>query len=179
MKGNMTSRPASSPSPRRAAFTLVEILIVVVILGILAAIAVPKLSNASQIARENTLRDCVSFLRTQIQVYHSQHMDIFPGYPAGDTTTTPTATDFVNQLTLFTDAAGNTSAAGTGLFVFGPYLSQMPSNPVNTLITVKILAAGDPLAPDGTTGWLYQPSTGQLLPNVMGSDSSGNDYTSY
>ena len=40
---------------RRRAFTLIEILIVVMILGILAAIVVPNLTGASTIARENTL----------------------------------------------------------------------------------------------------------------------------
>jgi len=42
---------------RRSGFTLIEILIVVVILGILAAIVIPQFSNASQMARQNTLKD--------------------------------------------------------------------------------------------------------------------------
>ena len=51
--------PSSIHHPRfstttRAAFTLIEILIVVVILGILATIVVPQFSNASINAKENT-----------------------------------------------------------------------------------------------------------------------------
>lgn len=38
---------ASSPRPRNRAFTLIEILIVVVILGILAAIVIPQFTEAS------------------------------------------------------------------------------------------------------------------------------------
>jgi len=164
---------------RRAAFTLVEILIVVVILGILAAIAVPKLSTASQTARENTLHDDVRFLRTQIQVYHSQHNDVFPGYPGGDTTQSPTSTDFISQLTLYTDINGTTSATGSTQFQFGPYLTQMPIDPVNSFTTITIVADGAPMTADGTTGWLYQPSTGQLLPNIVGNDTAGMPYANY
>ena len=46
--------PASRPRPRRhAAFTLVEIMIVVVIIGLLAAMAIPALKRVQQAARNN------------------------------------------------------------------------------------------------------------------------------
>ena len=45
----------------RRGFTLVELLIVVVILGILATIVIPQFSNASQQARENTSRMICGF----------------------------------------------------------------------------------------------------------------------
>jgi outer membrane lipoprotein-sorting protein len=32
---------------------------------------------------------------------------------------------------------------------------------------------------DGTTGWIYQPQTQQIIANVMGNDSSGTPYASY
>lgn len=161
------------------AFTLVEILIVVVILGILAAMVVPKLSNATQISRENTLRDDMRFLRTQITVFASQHGDVFPGFPGGNLSSTPTATDFITQLTSYSDAVCNTSANGSTTYCFGPYLSRMPDNPLNSLSTVLIVSGTGVMTPDGTTGWLYQPKTGQILPNLAGNDSTNVAFTSY
>ena len=72
--------------PSRRAFTLIELLIVIVILGILATIVVPQFSNASINAKENTLKDELRYLRTQIVVYKAQHHDVPPGYPNGDRT---------------------------------------------------------------------------------------------
>src|SRR5207253_10757891 len=88
---------------RWGAFTLIEILIVVVIIGILATIVIPQFSNASINARENTLKDELRYLRTQIVVYKAQHHDIGPGYPGGDRSATPTAADFVAQMTKASD----------------------------------------------------------------------------
>lgn len=164
---------------RSRAFTLVEILIVVVILGILAAIAVPKLTNASQTARENTLKDDLRFLRTQITVYQSQHHDVYPGFPGGDISSTPTEGDFVAQMTMYSDERGNTNATGTAAYKYGPYLSRMPENPVNSFATITIIGPGGAMTPDGTTGWLYSPSTGQILPNLTGTDSEGKAFTQY
>ena len=73
-------------------------MIVVTIIGILAAIAVPKLANASQVARENSLKDDLRQLRTQIGVYRSQHQNVCPGYPGGDTAQTPTSAALADQL---------------------------------------------------------------------------------
>ena len=159
-------------------FTLVEILIVVVIVGILAAIAVPKLSNASQIARESSLKEDLHFLRTQVNVYRANHQ-VSPGYPGGDSTQAPTQQAFIDQLTLYTNALGNTSATQTGPYTLGPYLPQVPANPVNSLATLKLLAPTDAFTADGTTGWLYQPSTGLIKPNVAGLDSEGHPYSDY
>jgi len=170
-----------SPMNRRPvrAFTLVEILIVVVILGILAAIAVPKFSNASSMARENTLKDDLRLLRTQINVYRANHQDVSPGYPGGDTTQTPTMQAFSDQLTLFTDTLGNTSLTLTTACRWGPYFTQLPQNPVSSLSTLKFLGPSDAFTADGTTGWLYQPSSGYVKPNLIGVDSDNRAFSDY
>src|SRR5947209_4556497 len=89
------------PRSGRRGFSLIEIMIVVTILGILAAIAVPKLANASQVARENSLKDDLRQLRTQFGVYRSQHSNVCPGYPGGDAAQTPTAAALSDQLLKF------------------------------------------------------------------------------
>ena len=160
------------------AFSLVEILIVVVIIGILAAIAVPKFSNASTAARENTIKEDLRLLRTQLGLYKGQHA-LYPGYPGGDGTATPTAQAAYDQLLKFTDGLGNTAGSSSASFKWGPYLNDLPINPINGSKDWKILSDTDVFVPDGTTGWLYQPSTGQIKANVTGDDSTGKPIIGY
>ena len=59
-------------------FTLVEILIVVIILGILAAIVIPQFTNASTDARKNSLSSQLQTMRSQFELYKLQHNDKLP-----------------------------------------------------------------------------------------------------
>jgi general secretion pathway protein G len=163
----------------RPGFTLVEILIVVVVLGILAAIAVPQFTNASHSANESSLKDDLRYLRTQVAVYQSQHHDVAPGFPRGNTGSTPTAQAFSDQLTQFSDEYGNVSPSSSSAYPLGPYLPNIPKNPVNNLNTVEIIGPNLTPTPDDSTGWLYQPTTGTLLPNLSGSDSESKAYAGY
>ncbi len=54
--------------PIRSAFTLLEVLIVVIILGILAAVVVPQFSNASQNANRATLQSTLDVIQDRIEV---------------------------------------------------------------------------------------------------------------
>lgn len=62
----------------RTAFTLIEILIVVVILGILAAIVVPQFTNAADEANDASVRSQLQTLRSQIELYRAQNPGTVP-----------------------------------------------------------------------------------------------------
>jgi general secretion pathway protein G len=159
--------------------SLVEILIVVVIIGILAAIAVPKFSNGAVLSHERSLKEQLRFLRTQLSLYSTQHLNIYPGYPGGNLGQKASERVMIAQLTQATDAEGHTSAVAEGPYAWGPYLQKIPVNPINGSSAVKMLAPGEAFIADGTTGWLYEPATGELRVNLMGADSSGQLFSDY
>ena len=140
---------------RRCAFTLVEILIVVVILGILAMIIIPQFSNASDTARSTTTVALLRTLRGQLELYLSQHADTYP-----------TLAQLWANMTQKTDAAGTIDPTGK----FGPYLTQPPVNQYT--LSSMVVAAGTGTANDG---WEYDPITGALT--AVGFDEATGTYT--
>ena len=169
---------------RRGGFTLVEILIVVVILGILATIVIPQFSNAAVEARENALKDDLRYIRTQLQVFRAQHADVSAGYPGGASTAVPTEAAFVDQMTRFSNMACATSATSSATYKFGPYLSRIPENPLNNSAKIKMIPNGTampaPLAGEANQyGWIYKPSTSEIIANNIGNDATGTPYSKY
>jgi len=166
---------------RAKAFTLVEILIVVVLLGVLAAIVIPAFGNSSTNAREATLATNLKLLRRFVLVYTSHHLEVGPGYPDGDTTAAPTDATFRNQAMLSSNAQGETAPRGTAGYKFGPYLSKIPVNPFNKLDTIQMLGNGEnfPAAADGSHGWICKPETGEIHADNIGADEAGTDYYAY
>ena len=136
-------------------FTLVEILIVVVILGILAAIVIPQFTEASTEAKLSSLCSDLQTVRSQIELYKVQHNDKLPG------TTTNGAT-FVQSMTGYTDIDGNVWASGAGT-KYGPYLQQMPTNSFNQDSDVQI-GTGSP-AGTADYGWYFNTDTGAFNAN--------------
>jgi len=164
----------------QSAFTLIELLLVVVILGILAAVAIPQFADSSGEARASTMQTNLAVLRNAVEYYRANHNGKYPGYPSAGGA--PTEAEVVNQLTLASNAAGATAAPGTSGFGFGPYIRErLPANPVNGLSSVKVMADADafPAAADDGSGWVYQPSTGRIRANSTGSAPSGTSYFNF
>lgn len=120
-------------------FTLVEILIVVVILGILAAIVIPQFTSASTEAKESALQSDLQAMRSQIELFKIHHNDLLPGEIGTDPlniTTASTTAGFLAALISKTDQSG--AVGTTATHRFGPYMRSVPNNPFNDISTVEV-----------------------------------------
>jgi prepilin-type N-terminal cleavage/methylation domain-containing protein len=168
----------------KKALTLVEILIVVAILGILAAVALPTFQSHTRQAKEAAAKDNLRLLRNAIELYAAQHNNVPPGYPNGDTTETPNHITFASQLTKSTNINGQIADTGTSGYPFGPYISAIPLNPFNNFIAAKVLGDDeefptDAIVDSGWFGWIYKPSTKKIKLNWSGTDTEGAPYFDY
>ncbi len=161
---------------KRAGFTLVELLIVVIILAVLAAIVVPQFSASTNDARAAALQANLANIRAAIDFYYQEHGE-YPGdlIATGATcvngvAVTAGAADtedaLIAQLTRYTNDDG---LACTGkdatTFRYGPYLKgDMPVNPEGTTNTVVVVDNGVlGMASGGSGGWRYDTVTGEFM----------------
>ena len=163
-------------SRRNNAFTLIEILIVVIILGILAAVVIPQFGNASKDAKHASLVSTVQTLRGQIGMFRLQHNDWLPGAsPLSGSGATFDQAIFWNQLTMFSDVAGNTNATKTVVFDRGPYMQGVSTNPLcPTSTAASDVAATVDGAPSGTVvGFIYDFQGGAGSGRIWGTNTDG------
>lgn len=164
-------------------FTLVEILIVVVILGILAAIVIPQFTQASSEAKLNSLCSDLQSMRSQIELYKVQHNDVAPGNIVTTGVAAASIGSLDEQLIYCTDIDGNVKTGtdarvrdtgSTAVYVYGPYLERIPDNPFNNMNTINTAACGNPAtAASGTFGWQYDPTTGGIFADDSGETPEG------
>jgi len=160
-----------SPYSAQRAFTLIELMIVIVIIAILALIVIPKISTVVRRSREATMVENVHIIREAIERFHADTDE----YPAS-----------INGLVA---AAGSTPAGAlspTGVrsgSYQGPYLRQeggigggsIPKNPLvpNSLLVDETnnMPANPPEA-----HWAYIPATGNIFSGISGTTVDGIDY---
>lgn len=134
----------------RTAFTLIEILIVVVIMAILAATIIPQFTGSTADAQVSTTQFNLNTLRAQIELFKAQHNGVAPAVGLN--------ADGVNViaelLTTTTDLNGET---------VGPYLVKMPVQNISTPPSAEVATGGT--GPAGNSGWWYNATTGEIRIN--------------
>ncbi len=154
-------------------FSLIELVIVVVIIGIIGAIAIPRISRGSEGAADAKLQGDLAVLRNAIDLYATEHNGKFPS----DTPAT-----FVQQLTTYTDADGNTSATKDADHIYGPYIRKIPKLSVGPHKgSDGVVSSTSGTVGSASGGWYYNGTTGDIRANVPDStpDARGTEYNTY
>jgi type II secretory pathway pseudopilin PulG len=124
--------------------------IVVVILALIAAVAIPRLTRGTQASMEAALARDVQILQKAIDLYAAEHNGAFPN-----------SAMIAEQLTQYTDSRGVMSQSKSPPHTFGPYLRKVPPVPAgpNKGSSNISTAAGNGV------GWIYDPTEGTITPN--------------
>ena len=157
---------AEKRTVRRSGFSLLEWVIVVVIIGIIAAIAIPRMSRGSAGAAESALAGNVAVMHKAIDMYAAEHNG-----------TNPAVATIASQLTLYSSAAGATSATKDTTYIYGPYLQSVPPLPVGAKKGNTGIAAAD----GSGAGWIYSATTGAISSTTTATedDAAGKKYSGY
>jgi len=140
-----TSTRRSQPLAR--AFTLIEVLVVVTLLGILAAMVIPQFVSATDETRENSVKMNLHRIRTQIDLYTQQHDG-----------NRPTLANFEAQMTQMSNVDGLTGGTRNTGYKFGPYMMDVPKNIRSSGNTVGNGAVG-------SSDWYYDEESGVFRAN--------------
>ena len=135
---------------RERAFSLVEVVLAVAILGILAAIVIPRMSRGTAGSSEVALIADLRLLRGAIDHYAVDHGGAFP-----------TNNDIMDQLTKYTDLLGDVQATMDTTHMYGPYLMCIPPLPVGARKGNTQIADNASV----TVGWVYNETTGAIRAN--------------
>ncbi|MDF1809354.1 MAG: prepilin-type N-terminal cleavage/methylation domain-containing protein [Phycisphaerales bacterium] len=162
----MQSFPDFHPTLKsRKAFSLVELVIVVVIIGIISAIAIPRMSSSADNAAKNAVIGDQSAIQRALDLYEVEHEGVMAHVGAG------TIKTLYLRLLQKTDLDGTLNDSG----IYGPYINGLPENKINGLATWRRGAAA---AGANTHGWRYDTNTGQIQPDHLsgatGYKSSGD-----
>ncbi len=176
-----------------AGFTLIELLIVVIILAIISAIAIPQFSAATADAQLAALDTSLANIRNSLEQYRAQHTgNAYPGEKAasgggadcdGDEGEGGAGTVIAmqEQLKFPSNAAGQTCSIANAVFRYGPYLRQgIPTEPINNSADIAFTNDGAMDAPtEEGKGWAYDSKTGKFYMNSAADDPNDKKYSDH
>jgi prepilin-type N-terminal cleavage/methylation domain-containing protein len=143
---------------RRNGFTLIELVVVIMILGILAGVAAPKLFNTSGTATDNGLKQTLAIVRDGIELYSAKY---------GSLPTVATAADLKTALAEFM----------RGTF---PVCPVGPTAARNSDIAIESGATAPVADAAPTKGWKYNEDLGVFICNVgTASTNNGPNYDTF
>lgn len=153
----------------RKAFSLIELVIVIVIIGVISAIAIPRMTRGAQNAGATALKGSLSVMRSSIELYRTEHDGKFP-----------TATSVATALTAYTKIDGSDANATPDVAsgrIYGPYVRKIPPLPVGLKKNSTGIAATDRPG----VGWIYEETTGDIKANCADTelDQDGVKYNTY
>jgi general secretion pathway protein G len=135
---------------RRPGFTLIELVVVIMILGILAGVAAPKLFSTSSSATDNGLKQTLAIVRDAIELYAAKYGSL-PNPADSDA--------FKSAVAEFMRGTFPTCPVG---------ISAMRN--ANVTIATGATTAGDA---SPTTGWKFNKTTGAFICNTTAASSGG------
>ncbi len=172
-------------------FTLVELLIVVIILAILAAIVIPQFSSSTVDAQEAALDANLNTMRSAIELYQAQHGGRYPGadtaVAAACSVGAPgaglagSALAVTEQLTTYSSAAGTTCTGPATQTPLGPYLRRgIPADPITNNAAIVVTTTGAVALPVAATGgWTYDTLSGRIIMNSNALDRNGAAFSTH
>jgi general secretion pathway protein G len=144
---------------RRCGFTLVEIVVVVMILGIMAAIAAPRVLGAADTAGDAAVKQSLSVIREAIDSYAAQHPNELPGADG-------------QEATFYADLKQYLRGAEFPVCRVGP----AKNNHVRMMSGTGSISAGIG-ASEATQSWVYKFETGDFY--VNSDDTAADGVTTY
>lgn len=145
---------------KQKGFTMIELMIVVAIIGILAAIALPKFADMIEKSREGSTKGNVGALKSANSIYYGDQQGIWP-------TTLNAATNY--RYSLYLDNIPQVK-------VTGKFDNSTTTSPVGS--DVSMLSAG--VAPAAQNiGWAYDSTNGLSFVNSTLKDSKKVPYSFY
>jgi general secretion pathway protein G len=159
---------------RRAArgFTLLELTLVALIVGVVSALAVPRLSRAGRNADVAAQHEDWSRVQRQIEFYATEHGGAYPASVGDGVNAAGTAAAFRNQMTRFTAADGRASQSLAAPYIYGPYLRgglpplKLGPHAGRSGVYVISGTAVPSYQAGRAVGWVYNATTGEILPNI-------------